>query len=237
MVSNLIFYACLELQFLDLETNPGPWHPVPGACKAFPGSWVTWQWLYSNTIYCCAETWTRTGVMYQFLHLVDLSCAKMRWLGLVGWLQMCEMDMGYIANLNLSVVVTKCWYLGCVVLDRTSLCSICIEPWSRWLDLLVYTNSNGCCVVSGCACLISVYEWLEWPSSGMVGFYHLGPLWCCGSRLFNGIILWSTGEWPYLCMWRNLQLASTLVKYLELWQSSWEIECAFVSASSTFSSN
>ena len=29
----LIFYACLELWFRDLETNPGPWHPVPEACR------------------------------------------------------------------------------------------------------------------------------------------------------------------------------------------------------------
>ena len=27
----LIFYACLELQFLDVETNPGPWRTVPEA--------------------------------------------------------------------------------------------------------------------------------------------------------------------------------------------------------------
>ena len=29
----LIFYACLELQFLDVETNPGSRHPVPEACR------------------------------------------------------------------------------------------------------------------------------------------------------------------------------------------------------------
>ena len=28
----LIFYACLELQFPDVETNPGTRRPVPGAC-------------------------------------------------------------------------------------------------------------------------------------------------------------------------------------------------------------
>ena len=29
----LIFYACLKLRFLDVETNPGPWRTVPGVCR------------------------------------------------------------------------------------------------------------------------------------------------------------------------------------------------------------
>ena len=29
----LIFYACLELRFSDVETNPGPRRSVPGACR------------------------------------------------------------------------------------------------------------------------------------------------------------------------------------------------------------
>ena len=29
----LIFYACLELRLPDVETNPGPRRPVPGACR------------------------------------------------------------------------------------------------------------------------------------------------------------------------------------------------------------
>ena len=34
MVSfHLIFYVCLELRFPDVETNPGPRRPVPGACR------------------------------------------------------------------------------------------------------------------------------------------------------------------------------------------------------------
>ena len=34
MVSlHLIFYACLELWFPDVETNPRPRRPVPGACR------------------------------------------------------------------------------------------------------------------------------------------------------------------------------------------------------------
>ena len=29
----LIFYACLELRFPDVENNPGPRRPVPEACR------------------------------------------------------------------------------------------------------------------------------------------------------------------------------------------------------------
>ena len=29
----LIFYGCLTLRFLDVETNPGPRHPVPAVCR------------------------------------------------------------------------------------------------------------------------------------------------------------------------------------------------------------
>ena len=29
----LIFYACLWLRFLDVETNPGPRRPVPDVCR------------------------------------------------------------------------------------------------------------------------------------------------------------------------------------------------------------
>ena len=29
----LIFYACLRLRFLDVETNPGPRWPVPTVCR------------------------------------------------------------------------------------------------------------------------------------------------------------------------------------------------------------
>ena len=29
----LIFYGCLRLWFLHMETNPGPQHPVPAVCR------------------------------------------------------------------------------------------------------------------------------------------------------------------------------------------------------------
>ena len=78
----------------------------------------------------CSETLVSDRVIYQscwFLDLVVLyCCVGMECRGPVEWLHMCEMDMGHFANLNLSVAVVRCWYSGCVVLDRTSTCSVCI---------------------------------------------------------------------------------------------------------------
>ena len=44
----------------------------------------------------------------------------MECLGPVGWLYMCEMDIGHFANSNLSVAVVRCWYSGCVAHGKTS---------------------------------------------------------------------------------------------------------------------
>ena len=41
---------------------------------------------------------------------------------LVGWLHTREIDMRHFVNTSLGVAVAKCWYLGFVVPDRTSLC-------------------------------------------------------------------------------------------------------------------
>ena len=32
-ILNLKFYSCLRLQFLDVETNPGPRRPVAASCR------------------------------------------------------------------------------------------------------------------------------------------------------------------------------------------------------------
>ena len=125
-------------------------------CGAFRRSWDMWQWLCFSMICCCAlGPWSRTGVICQscwFLDLVVLyCCAGMECHRPMGWLHMCEMDMGHFANLNLSVAVVRCWYSGCVVLDRTS----------RRSDIWLFTNSNGSRAGSECACLVPVCGRLE----------------------------------------------------------------------------
>ena len=44
----------------------------------------------------------------------------------VGWKHICEIDMEYFSDPNLSVAVAKCWYLGFEGSDRISVCFICI---------------------------------------------------------------------------------------------------------------
>ena len=102
----LIFYACLELQFPDVETNPGPRPPVPGASRILCSNVRGLSKNLSNVtvalsmICCCAlRPWSRTGVICQscwFLDLVILyCCAGIECRRPVGWLHMCEMDMGH----------------------------------------------------------------------------------------------------------------------------------------------
>ena len=45
----LVFYACLRLQFLDVETNHGPRHPVPDVCRILCSNV---QGL-AGTVVCC----------------------------------------------------------------------------------------------------------------------------------------------------------------------------------------
>ena len=60
----LIFYACLRLQFMDMETNPGPQRPVPDVCRipcsivpALAGNLYDLTMAYSRyDILLCSET-------------------------------------------------------------------------------------------------------------------------------------------------------------------------------------
>ena len=66
----LIFYACLRLRFLEVETNPGPQRPVPDVCRilwsnvqGLAGTLVTWPWLRLSMIYCFAlRLWSQICV-------------------------------------------------------------------------------------------------------------------------------------------------------------------------------
>ena len=135
----LIFYAYLELRFPNVETNPGPRRPVPGACRILRSnvrglsrnlSDVTVASSQYDLLLCSETLVSDRRHMSEFLvpgfGRPAYCCAGMECRGPVGWLHMCEMDMGNFADLNLSVAVVRCWYSGCVVLDRTSKCSVCI---------------------------------------------------------------------------------------------------------------
>ena len=132
----LIFYACVELRFPDVETNPRPRHPVPGACRTLCSNVRDLSKNLSDV--------TVASSQYDLLLCSEILVSDRRHISellVPGFgrpvllcrngvpraaLHMCEMDMGHFANLNLSVAIVRCWFSGCVLLDRTSMCSVCI---------------------------------------------------------------------------------------------------------------
>ena len=123
----LIFYGCLRLRFLDVETNPGQHRPVPAVCRILCsnvrglGGNLSDLTVASSQydILLCSET--LVSDMRQVSEvLVPVSvalsfCVGVRCLGSVGWLSTFEMVTANFANPNLSVVVAKCWFSGFVV--------------------------------------------------------------------------------------------------------------------------
>ena len=81
----LIFYACQRLQFLDVETNPGGWCPVPAArrilCSNVRSLTVNFSDLTEASswfLYCCApRLWSHIYITCRsswFPDSVALSC-------------------------------------------------------------------------------------------------------------------------------------------------------------------
>ena len=116
----LIFYGCLRLRFLDVETNPGPRHPVPAVCRILCSNVRGLAGNLSDLtvassqydILLCSEALVSECVTCPrcwFTVSVALSCCVgARCLGPVGWLHMFEMVTEHFANPNFSVVVAKC---------------------------------------------------------------------------------------------------------------------------------
>ena len=123
----LIFYACLRLRVLDVETNPGPRRPVPAVCRilcsnvrGLAGNLSDLTEASSqHDILFCSETLVsdmRQCRSCCFPVSVALSCyVGARCLWPVGWRHTHEIVTEHFANPNLSVVVAKCWFLGVVV--------------------------------------------------------------------------------------------------------------------------
>ena len=123
----LIFYGCLRLRFLDVETNPGPRRPVAAVCRILCSNVLGLSGNLSDLtvassqydILLCSETLV-SDMRHVSEVLVPGFCrpvllCRARCLGPVGWLHTLEMVMEHFANPNLSVVVAKCWFLGFVV--------------------------------------------------------------------------------------------------------------------------
>ena len=130
-------------------------------CWAWQGTLVTWPWLRLSMIYCCAlRLWSQICVTcrsYWFPDSVALSCCVgARCLGPNGWLQTCEIVTEHVANRNLGVVVAKCWFLGCVVWNRTFMCSAFTATLTWMTRFWLFTSINGCSAGWGYLCLFPV---------------------------------------------------------------------------------
>ena len=120
----LIFYACLRHPFLDVETNPGPWRPVPAVCRILCSNvWGLAGNLSDLTvassqydILFCSETLVSDMrhvselLVPGFSHPVLLCRGKMPQAR--GMAAYDEMVTEHFANSNLSAVVAKFCFLG-----------------------------------------------------------------------------------------------------------------------------
>ena len=154
----------------------------------FPGTWSTWQWLRLSTIYCCAlRPWSPTGVIYQscwFLDFIVFSCcARTGCLEPVGWMHVCEIDLGHFTNSNLSDCCEMLVYRDSTARLKFYVCSL-----YRILDLndriseCLLTSMAAVQAEDVCSSYLFMGDLNDWPSSAMVGFYRHGV---CGSRLSN----------------------------------------------------
>ena len=138
----LIFYACLRLRFLDVETNPSPRRPVPAVCGILCSNL---QGLAGNL-----SDLTVASYQYDILFCSESLDSDMRHvsellfpgfgrpvllargftarnLGPVGWLHTYEMVSEHLANPNLSVVVEMLFFRF-VVWNRTFMCTVLSQP-------------------------------------------------------------------------------------------------------------
>ena len=120
----LIFYACLRLRLLDVETNPGPRRPVPAVCRILCSNVRGLAGNLSDLIVAssqydilfCSETLVSDMHHVSELLVPGFSRPVLLCQGkMLEWRHIFEMVTENFSNPNLSVVVAKCWFLGFVV--------------------------------------------------------------------------------------------------------------------------
>ena len=112
--------------------HPSPWYPVPAICRMLCShvqgqagnlSDLTMA-LSEYDILLCSETLVSDMHHVSQLLVPDFSClsccARARCLCTEIWLHTYKMVMEHFANLNLIVIVMKCWFSGFVVWGRTN---------------------------------------------------------------------------------------------------------------------
>ena len=115
----LIFYGCLRLRFLDVETNPGLRRPVPGVCRILCSNVRGLAGNLSHLTVASSQYDILLGcetLVSDMRHVSEVLLPgfcrpvllfRARCLGPVGWLHTFEMVMEHFANPNLSVVVAQ----------------------------------------------------------------------------------------------------------------------------------
>ena len=119
----LIFYACLRLRFLDMETNPGPWHPVPAVSRILSDLTMASS---RNDIVLCSET----VVSDMF---TNVNCCRAGrgcvWLFPVcGWFEWRSSGVVGFYN-HKSSWCCSCWLCNCVCLWSVGCCT---NPCTWW---------------------------------------------------------------------------------------------------------
>ena len=127
------------LQFLDVETNPGPWYPVPAVCRILCSNvWGLARNLSDLTvpssqydILLCSKT-----LVSDTSHVSELLDLSFGGPGPEGWMHTYKMVMENFSNPNLSLVVAKCCCFEIVVRDRTIICSVFTETLTEMTRFL-----------------------------------------------------------------------------------------------------
>ena len=125
--SYLIFYACLRLQFLDVQTSPGQRRPVLYSvvmCGAWPGTVA----LSKYDILLCSET-----LVLDMRHVSELLVPGYVWDGYGAFHQL-KFERGY---------AKYCFFGVCGVRQNHCVQSL-LQPLHRWLDFSLFTSINGC---------------------------------------------------------------------------------------------
>ena len=149
---------CLKSRFPDVAPNLGPRRLLAAACR----------------IHCCNELGLSKNLCYPTMALFQydiLLCSET----LVS--ELCHISELLVTGFGLPVLLcgTVCLQPEDWPLEWHLCFQYLPQLWPRWPDLLLFININGCLACWGCACLVSVYGFPEWPSSGKAGFYLLWP--------------------------------------------------------------
>ena len=176
----LIFFACPRRRFLNVETNHGPWRPVPDVCRILCCNVRVLAWNFSDLsvassqhdILLCSETLDSDMrhvsdlLVPEFGHSVFLWWGKMpRGRGMATYAR-----DGYRAYTEPKFEGGCCkMFFFCVCGVRQNLYLFSLYRNPDLDDRIFYCFPAGCRAGWGCPCQFPICGWFEWPSSGVDG--------------------------------------------------------------------